>query len=106
MNITAEAKVGLLVIVAFALLTYASVQLGDLRLDGDNYYAVEFAFEDVAGLNRGARVKMSGVSIGSVESILLEMERLSSALPWSESIRWPRTRQPVFSPRGFWGKST
>lgn len=72
MNITAEAKVGLLVIVAFALLTYASVQLGDLRLDGDNYYAVEFAFEDVAGLNRGARVKMSGVSIGSVDSILLE----------------------------------
>ncbi|MBB5020752.1 MlaD family protein [Desulfurispira natronophila] len=72
MNITSEAKVGLLVIVAFALLTYFSVQLGELRLGRDSYYSAEFPFENVSGLNRGARVKMAGVTIGEVETIELD----------------------------------
>lgn len=72
MKFGTEARIGLVVILAFGALVFMSVRLGSLQFDADQYYQLEFPFANVGGLNSGALVKMAGVPVGKVADIRLE----------------------------------
>lgn len=66
-----EAKVGIFVVIGFALLLALSTQLNSVRNMGDEGYSV-YAYVDTAtGLKPQAKVQMSGVDIGRVDTIEL-----------------------------------
>ncbi len=61
-------KVGLMTILAAALLIYMVFIIGDFSL-GEKGYGFVISFYSVNGLNKGSSVSMSGVKIGKVEKI-------------------------------------
>jgi phospholipid/cholesterol/gamma-HCH transport system substrate-binding protein len=64
-----ELKVGLFVIMGFALTMLAIFIIGDTRRLWESKVNYRAAFNDVAGLKRGAPVRMGGLDIGSVTSV-------------------------------------
>ncbi len=67
----AAAKVGLLIIIALALLVGAYLYLGGVQT-GRGTYEIIVAFPDSQGLKRGDKVLMHGVQIGQVHAVVLE----------------------------------
>ncbi len=74
-TITTEIKVGIFVVMAIIFLGYMTVRIGDLTFGRDTGYLVYGVFDNVAGLDVKAPVKMAGVAIGSVETIGLDDSR-------------------------------
>ncbi len=71
--VTPETKVGLLTIVAIALLLLFSMKVGGLSLFGDSKSRyIIMHFSSVAGLEVKSKVKLSGVEIGYVDELTLE----------------------------------
>lgn len=69
-----ETQVGLFVLVGFLAIAYMSVKLGNVRLFGENDYAITATFNDVTGLKVNAPVQMYGVEMGFVEKIGMDLE--------------------------------
>jgi len=66
-----EARVGLFILVAVGILFYLSINIGALNLWSNSYFAYKTYFDDVAGLEQKSPVKISGITVGWVESINL-----------------------------------
>lgn len=66
-----EARVGLFIIVAIMILFYLSINIGALRLFSNSYFVYKCYFEDVVGLEVKSPVKISGITVGWVDSITL-----------------------------------
>ena len=66
-----EIGVGILLVVAVALLAWMSVQVGALRGLGDRTRA-SAVLRDAAGLTEGAEVKVAGVTVGQVVSLTID----------------------------------
>lgn len=71
MQIKTETLVGLFVLSAVAIFIYMSLQVGALRFDRSKYSPYILYFSNVSGLNVKADVKIAGVKIGWVESLVL-----------------------------------
>ena len=69
-----EVRVGMLLLVALAVFTWLSIQVGALRSFGDTFRVVA-EFDDAAGLVEDATVKIAGVPVGAVESLELDFDR-------------------------------
>jgi len=69
-----EFRVGLLLLLALAVFTWLSIQVGALRSFGDTLRVVA-EFDDAAGLVEDAAVKVAGVPVGVVESLELDFDR-------------------------------
>lgn len=69
-----EISVGAFVIVGFAAIAYLALKIGAGLLVGAETYLVTARFHNVAGLSAGGRVAISGVTVGSVESVHLDPE--------------------------------
>jgi len=63
-----EVGVGVLVLVALALLAWMSIEIGALRGLRDGV-VLQVHLDDAMGLDEGAMVKVAGVSVGHVQSI-------------------------------------
>jgi len=74
-NLSAEAKVGLLVLVGSVLLLYMTFAVGKYDFGEKKGYRVVAMFDSVAGLDAKAAVRMAGVKIGTVELVELEDSR-------------------------------
>ena len=70
-SITAEAKVGLFILVAMLLLGYMTMQVGQRGIGVKKGYSVDVVFDNVSGLNKHSSVQIAGVEVGRVEDILL-----------------------------------
>lgn len=70
-----EISTGLFVLLGFAALFFLSLQITnrELSVDGASY-SVTARFENIGSLKAGAAVSMSGVTIGRVESIVLDQD--------------------------------
>lgn len=69
---TQELFVGLFMLVGFAALVYLALQLGEVRfLSSGKTYHIQAEFDNVSGVKKGASVQISGVVVGSVDSISL-----------------------------------
>ncbi|HUI46230.1 MAG TPA: MlaD family protein [Nitrospirota bacterium] len=71
-KLSAEAKVGLLVIVGSLVLLYMTFAVGKYEFGEKKGYVLRAAFDSVAGIDAKAAVRMAGVKIGSVEKVGLE----------------------------------
>ncbi|MBN2382962.1 MCE family protein [bacterium] len=68
-----ELKVGSLVLVAIVLFAYFSVKVGSIRMPWQSKgYQINVYFNDIAGLEEKAPVRLAGVRIGQVQKISLE----------------------------------
>lgn len=67
-----EAKVGVFVLVALALLTYMTLRLGKFQFGEPEGYRVWGVFETATGLKKNAPVEMAGIQIGTVDGIELD----------------------------------
>lgn len=64
-----QIKVGLFVLLAFALATIAIFLIGDNRRQWDRKVTFHARFHNVAGLKSGASVRIGGVDVGSVSDV-------------------------------------
>lgn len=71
-----ETAVGGFVLIGIICIAYLTVRLGRMELFGDAHYVLEARFQSVTGLKTGSNVEMSGVTIGKVDRIYLDPERL------------------------------
>lgn len=69
-----EFAVGLFVLLGIAAIGYLSINLGSMKLVGNDSYDLEARFISVTGLAEGARVEMAGVPVGRVKSIVLDQK--------------------------------
>ncbi len=66
-----ETRVGIFILGAIAVFVYLSINIKILRLDQYQYYAYKTYFDDTGGLEMKASVRIAGVDVGWVESIVL-----------------------------------
>ena len=69
MAIKREIKVGIFVIIGFIVAGALIFLVGDERRVFDRHFTLRAEFDDVAGLKPGAPVRMSGIDVGSVQSV-------------------------------------
>ena len=67
-----ELGVGIFVIIGLTCVGYLTIQLGQMKLLGDDHYFLNARFLSVTGLKAGAQVEIAGVEIGQVDSISLD----------------------------------
>lgn len=70
-----ELSVGIFVFISLIAVGYLTVKLGKMELLGGDYYVLHARFTNVQGLKGGSFVNMSGVQIGQVAGISLDVER-------------------------------
>ena len=70
-KLTAEAKVGLLVLAGSVMLLFMTFAVGKYQFGGNKGYTIVTTFDSVAGIDEKAVVRMAGVKIGSVEKVEL-----------------------------------
>lgn len=70
-----ELMVGLFVILGFAALAYLAIQVSGLSgSSSKDVYQIQARFDDIGGLTQRAKVSIAGVTVGEVESIVLDKE--------------------------------
>lgn len=69
-----EILVGTFVLLGLFCLAYLSFNLAGLQLLGKKTFSIQARFLYVGNLNEGAAVKIAGVDVGKVSSIVLDME--------------------------------
>lgn len=73
-----ELSVGAFVIAGLAAVAYLALKIGAGALMGADTYVVQARFANVAGLNAGANVAISGVTVGRVANITLNTENFGA----------------------------
>ncbi|MCP4653016.1 MAG: MCE family protein [Candidatus Omnitrophica bacterium] len=68
-----EFKIGIIVCVALLVLGYMTIKAGDFSFKTEGYH-VYVSFDDVAGLEKNAPVRLRGVEVGNVEDIGLNYD--------------------------------
>jgi len=69
-----ELGVGIFVLIGLICVGYLTIQLGQMKLLGDDHYFLNARFTSVSGLKAGAQVEIAGVPVGQVESIHLDLK--------------------------------
>jgi phospholipid/cholesterol/gamma-HCH transport system substrate-binding protein len=75
LRIKPETAVGLFLLIAIGIFFYMSIAVGSLRLNKGYYKSYILYFNDIAGLNKKADVKIAGVKVGWVDTIELLIEQ-------------------------------
>lgn len=73
-----ETLVGAFVLVGIGAIAYLALRIGGGALIGSDTYVVHARFGNVAGVNAGANVVISGVTVGRVEAVRLNPENFSA----------------------------
>lgn len=68
-GVSTEAKVGIFVVVAIALLGYMTLRLGKFQIGEPAGYTVWAVFDSASGLKSDAPVEMAGIPIGKVSGV-------------------------------------
>lgn len=89
MNLSSEAKVGALVVMAIALLSYITVLLGGSGFSTESY-RVEAVFQAVDGLKEGNLVRYAGVHVGKVTELRITDEGVVVVMDIKENAKIDR----------------
>jgi len=73
---SAEMVVGIFVLIGILCVGYLTIRLGKMELIGGNYYHLLARFNSVSGLKAGAQVEISGVQVGQVDDINLDVKQM------------------------------
>ena len=71
-NFSAEAKVGVFVIIGLMVFGYMSMKVGNLTFSTEKGYDVEVLFDSATGLAKDVTVEIAGVEVGQVKKISLK----------------------------------
>ena len=71
---TVEFTVGVFVLIGLVCVAYLTIRLGRMEVFSGDSYTLEARFQSVAGLKNGASVEISGVQVGKVNDIHLDLE--------------------------------
>ena len=103
-KLSAEAKVGLLVIAGSVLLLYMTFAVGKYEFGKKEGYTLQAAFDSVAGLDAKSSVRMAGVKIGLVEKVELEDSRAMVTLRINPEVKIARGTEAVIKTMGLLGE--
>lgn len=73
-KISPEAIAGSFVMMGIVLITYMTINLGDVKIFGNDSYTLITRFESVSGLRAGNPVEMQGIEVGEVQRLDLDQE--------------------------------
>ncbi len=73
---SAEMVVGIFVLIGILCVGYLTIRLGKMELIGGNYSHLLARFNSVSGLKAGAQVEISGVQVGQVDDINLDVKQM------------------------------
>ncbi len=102
-NLSAEAKVGLLVLGSSVILLWMTMMVGKFDFGKPKGYEVTATFDTVSGLDLKAAVRMAGVQIGTVEAVELEDSKAKVILRIDPEVRIPRGAEAAVKTMGLLG---
>lgn len=102
-KLSAEAKVGLLVIVGSMVLLYMTFAVGKYQFGEKAGYTLEAAFDSVAGLDTKSEVRLAGVKIGLVEKVELEDSRAMVTMRIQPEVKIQRGSKAAIKTKGLLG---
>jgi phospholipid/cholesterol/gamma-HCH transport system substrate-binding protein len=102
-NLSAEAKVGMLVIVGSVLLLYMTFAVGKYQFGEKEGYTLEAVFDSVAGLDTKSEVRLAGVKIGLVEKVELENSRARVTMRIQKDVKIQRGSKAAIKTKGLLG---
>ena len=103
-KLSAEAKVGLLVIAGSVILLYMTFAVGKYQFGEKKGYVLTATFDSVAGIDAKAAVRMAGVKIGTVEKVELEDSRAKVTLRIDPGVRIQRSSEAMVKTMGLLGE--
>ena len=102
-KLSAEAKVGLLVLAGSVILLYMTFAVGKYEFGEKKGYIVTATFDSVAGLDTKAAVRMAGVLIGAVEAVELDDSRAKVILRIHPGVKIIRGSEAMVKTMGLLG---
>lgn len=103
-KLSAEAKVGLLVLGGSIILLYMTFAVGKYQFGERKGYTITAVFTSVAGLDIKAAVRMAGVKIGAVEKIELADSRAKVIMRIEPGVNIPRGAEAAVKTMGLMGE--
>ncbi|HXY55136.1 MAG TPA: MlaD family protein [Nitrospirota bacterium] len=103
-KLSAEAKVGLLVLVGSIILLYMTFAVGKYEFGEKKGYTIQAIFDSVAGLDEKAAVRMAGVKIGTVERVVLSDSRAKVIMRIDPGVRIEHGAQAIVKTMGLLGE--
>lgn len=103
-KLSAEAKVGLLVIVGSVLLVFMTFAVGKYQFGEKKGYLLEADFDSVAGLDTKSSVRMAGVKIGVVETVELDDSRAKVIMRINPDVKIKRGTEAMIKTMGLLGE--
>ncbi len=103
-KLSAEAKVGLLVIAGAAVLLYMTFAVGKFQFGEKKGYILQATFDSVAGIDVKASVRMAGVKIGTVEKVGLDDSRARVTMRIDPEVRILRSSEAMIKTMGLLGE--
>jgi len=102
-NFSAEAKVGIFVVIGLIILGYMSMKVGDLTLSKDKGYNIEVMFDSATGLARDVTVEIAGVEVGRVKKIALQQGKALVVLRLEPDLVIRKNDTAIIRTRGILG---
>jgi phospholipid/cholesterol/gamma-HCH transport system substrate-binding protein len=102
-NLSAEAKVGLLVLGSSVILLWMTMMVGKFDFGKPEGYTVTATFDTVSGLDLKAAVRMAGVQIGTVEAVELEDSKAKVILLINPDVKIPKGAEAAVKTMGLLG---
>lgn len=99
----AEAKVGAFAIGGLSMLSAALIGLGEIDFSSGSNFQVYAPFKQVLGLENAADVRLSGVPVGKVDSIITENGGVVVTLKIDEKIKIPNDSTAAIASVGVMG---
>ena len=87
-NLATETKVGIFVILGITIITFLTLKVGKIPLR-EVGYRVTTHVESAAGLDRNSQVRIAGVEVGRVESVVLDGTKAKVTLHLREKVQIP-----------------
>jgi phospholipid/cholesterol/gamma-HCH transport system substrate-binding protein len=103
-KLSAEAKVGLLVLGGSVILLYMTFAVGKYQFGERKGYTITAVFTSVAGLDEKAMVRMAGVKIGAVEKVELIDSRARVIMRIEPEVNIPRGAEAAVKTLGLMGE--
>ncbi len=102
-RVSAELKVGILVLIGITILFYMSFRVGKFGVFREGGYTLYAVFENAGGLDPKTPVHLAGVEIGRVRSIRLEGYKAKAALAIRQGFNIPVDSRVIVKTQGVLG---
>jgi phospholipid/cholesterol/gamma-HCH transport system substrate-binding protein len=102
-SVKTEIRVGLFILAALIVLAWMTVKLGGFGANSDNFYRVDAVFPQATGLKIGVSVQIAGISVGKVDSIMLDQDRARVSMLIRNDVPLPVDSMAIIKAQGVLG---